>query len=93
MIDGSPDNSILNLIFGYNGLSRLVRWRPAATAAGFSGATGVFRLFNDLMGGQASWLLPAALVTLVAGLVWRGAGARVPTGPGPPCCCGVGGCS
>ena len=26
------------------------------------------RLFDDLMGGQASWLLPAALLALVAGL-------------------------
>ena len=31
----------------------------------FSGSTGLFRLFNDLMGGQASWLLPAALLALV----------------------------
>ena len=28
----------------------------------------MLRLFNDLMGGQASWLLPAALLALVAGL-------------------------
>ena len=44
--------------------------------SGFSGPTGVFRLFNDLMGGQASWLLPASLVALVAGLVWRGRAPR-----------------
>ena len=75
MIDGSPDNSILNLIFGYNGLSRL-SGGSGGNGAGFSGATGVFRLFDDLMGGQASWLLPAALVTLVAGLVWRGRAPR-----------------
>ncbi len=31
----------------------------------------MLRLFNDLMGGQASWLLPAALLALVAGLAWR----------------------
>ena len=74
-IDGSPDNSILNLIFGYNGLSRLSGGTGGA-GSGFSGATGVFRLFNDLMGGQASWLLPAALVALVAGLVWRGRAPR-----------------
>jgi 4-amino-4-deoxy-L-arabinose transferase-like glycosyltransferase len=68
MIDGSPDNSILNLIFGYNGFGRL----SGGTGGGnFSGATGVFRLFNDLMGGQASWLLPAALIVLVGGLAWR----------------------
>ena len=75
MIDGSPDNSILNLIFGYNGLSRLTGG-TGGSGAGFSGATGVFRLFNDLMGGQASWLLPAALLALVAGLVWRGRAPR-----------------
>jgi len=70
-IDGSPDNSILNLIFGYNGLQRLSG--GGGPGSGFSGTTGVFRLFNDLMGGQASWLLPAALLALVAGLAsrWR----------------------
>ena len=74
LIDGSPDNSILNLIFGYNGLSRL----SGGSGAGgnFSGATGVFRLFNDLMAGQASWLLPAALLALVAGVVCRRRAAR-----------------
>jgi len=74
-IDGSPDNSILNLIFGYNGLSRL-SGGTGGSGSGFSGATGVFRLFNDLMGGQASWLLPASLLALVAGLVWRGRAPR-----------------
>ena len=74
MIDGSSDNSILNLIIGYNGLGRLTGsgGGPGGGGGGnFSGATGVLRLFNDLMGGQASWLLPAALLVVVAGLAWR----------------------
>ncbi len=75
LIDGSPDNSILNLIFGYNGVDRLTGG-SAGGGANFSGPTGVFRLFNDLMGGQAAWLIPAALVTLVAGVVWRGKAPR-----------------
>ena len=75
LIDGSPDNNIFNLIFGYNGLSRLTGG-TGGSGSGFSGATGPFRLFNDLMGGQASWLLPASLLALVAGLVWRGRARR-----------------
>ena len=71
MIDGSPDNSIWNLIFDYNGFGRLVSSGAGGSGGGFSGATGLFRLFNDLMGGQASWLLPAALLALVTGLVVR----------------------
>ena len=76
MIDGSSDNRILNLIVGYNGLGRLTgsAGGPGGGGGGggnFSGSTGVLRLFNDLMGGQASWLLPAALLALVAGLAWR----------------------
>jgi 4-amino-4-deoxy-L-arabinose transferase-like glycosyltransferase len=77
MIDGSSSDSILNLIVGYNGLGRLTGngGGPAGGGGGgggnFSGATGVLRLFDDLMGGQASWLLPAALLALVAGLAWR----------------------
>ncbi len=71
-IDGSPDNNIFNLIFGYNGFQRLFGSGGGGGGGGggtsFSGATGTLRLFNDLMGGQASWLLPAALIALVAGL-------------------------
>ncbi len=71
MIDGSPDNNIFNLIFGYNGLGRIFGSSGPGGGGGganFSGATGPLRLFNDLMGGQASWLLPAALLALVVGL-------------------------
>jgi 4-amino-4-deoxy-L-arabinose transferase-like glycosyltransferase len=79
MIDGSSDNSILNLITGYNGLGRIFGGGPGGGGAGgggggnFSGATGLLRLFNSVMGGQASWLLPAALLALGAGLLatWR----------------------
>ncbi|MEV8624840.1 glycosyltransferase family 39 protein [Streptomyces sp. NPDC051079] len=37
------------------------------------GETGLGRMFNEQVGGQISWLLPAALLLLVAGLVvtWR----------------------
>ena len=35
---------------------------------GFGGQAGITRLFNAEIGGQISWLLPAALVLLVAGL-------------------------
>ena len=39
-----------------------VRRRRRGRGSNFSGATGIFRLFNDLMGGQAAWLLPASLL-------------------------------
>jgi 4-amino-4-deoxy-L-arabinose transferase-like glycosyltransferase len=72
MIDGSPTNNILNLITGYNGLGRIFgAGGPAGGGGGggnFSGQPGVLRLFNNLMGGQASWLLPAALLALLIGL-------------------------
>jgi len=74
LIDGSTDNSILNLIFGYNGLQRLSG--GTGNGGGFSGPAGVFRLFDDLMAGQASWLLPAALLALMAGVVERGRAPR-----------------
>jgi 4-amino-4-deoxy-L-arabinose transferase-like glycosyltransferase len=86
-IDGSPDNSILNLITGYNGLGRIFGGSgPGGSGGGpggagggggganFSGTTGPLRLFNSLMGGQASWLLPAALIALTGGL-WARRGA------------------
>jgi 4-amino-4-deoxy-L-arabinose transferase-like glycosyltransferase len=83
MIDGSSSNNIFNLIFGYNGLGRVFGGSGDGGTGGgghgigggigssFGGATGPLRLFNSLMGGQASWLLPAALIALVAGLLAR----------------------
>jgi 4-amino-4-deoxy-L-arabinose transferase-like glycosyltransferase len=72
-IGGSQDNNILNLIFGYNGFGRLSGNEAGsvggAGAAGSRwGATGWSRLFGSDMGGQISWLLPAALILLGAGL-------------------------
>ena len=80
-IGGSQDNSLLNLIFGYNGLGRLSGNESgsvggAAVAGSRWGPTGLLRLFQTDMGGQISWLLPAALVLLVAGLVLAGRTAR-----------------
>jgi 4-amino-4-deoxy-L-arabinose transferase-like glycosyltransferase len=71
-IDGSPDNNIFNLIFGYNGLGRIFGASGPGGGGGgganFSGPTGALRLFDSEMGAQASWLLPAALLALLVGL-------------------------
>ena len=68
-LGGSTDNSELNLIFGYNGFSRLVGSGGSGGLGGganFGGPTGVLRMFNDTAGGQISWLIPLALMGLVA---------------------------
>jgi 4-amino-4-deoxy-L-arabinose transferase-like glycosyltransferase len=74
-IGGSQDNSLLQLAFGYNGLGRLTGTDPVA-AAGSWGAPGLPRLFGTAVGGQISWLLPAALILLAAGLAWTVTRAR-----------------
>ncbi|MGD0980383.1 MAG: glycosyltransferase family 39 protein [Solirubrobacteraceae bacterium] len=79
-IDGSPDNNIFNLILNYDGFSRIFGGGGPGGGGGgsmFSGPTGILRLFNDLLGGQASWLLPAALVALAAGLWLRRRAPRI----------------
>lgn len=109
-IGSSQKNSILDLIFGYNGLGRLTGNESGMSGgngamgapsgnmasqasnmgassndmashaanmggpgggmgANFGGSTGLFRLFNSQMGGQISWLIPAALILLVVS-VW-----------------------
>ncbi|WP_375482273.1 ArnT family glycosyltransferase [uncultured Jatrophihabitans sp.] len=78
-IGGSTNNSILELVFGYNGVGRLtgsdnngaVGGRGGATTGGgfSSGETGLTRLFGTEMGAQVSWLIPAALIAIVA-LAW-----------------------
>jgi len=77
-IGGSQDNSLLNLIFGYNGLGRLSGNESGSVGGGAVagsrwGPTGLIRLFRTDMGGQISWLIPAALIFLVAvvALTWR----------------------
>jgi 4-amino-4-deoxy-L-arabinose transferase-like glycosyltransferase len=71
-IGGSQDNSLLNLIFGYNGFGRLTGAESGSVGGGVGsrwGATGWGRLFNTEFGGQISWLIPAALIALVA-VLW-----------------------
>jgi 4-amino-4-deoxy-L-arabinose transferase-like glycosyltransferase len=72
-IGGSTTNSLLELALGYNGIGRLLGGSGnggggGSGNAGFGGATGILRLFTDEMGLEISWLLPAALLLLVAGL-------------------------
>ncbi len=72
-IGGSQDNNLLNLIFGYNGFGRLTGNEAGSVGGGGQGTgrwgpTGLFRLFESDMGGQISWLIPAALVLLAAAL-------------------------
>ena len=74
---GSTNNNILQLALGYNGLGRLDGSETGSIGGGggggggggFGGATGVFRLFQSEFGGQVSWLIPAALLSLAA-LLW-----------------------
>lgn len=80
-IGGSQTNSFLELTLGYNGLGRINGNETGSVGGGSRaggggmgwGETGIDRLFSANIGGQISWLLPAALVLLVAGLVitWR----------------------
>ena len=87
-IGGSTDNTVMDLVLGYNGLGRIFgntggggMEAPAGMSAGaagssFGGSTGLDRLFGSEMGIQISWLIPAALVALVFGLVARGRAPR-----------------
>ena len=71
---GSTNNNILQLAIGYNGLGRLTGNETGSVGggpggAGWGGATGLVRLFQTEFGGQISWLLPAALISLGA-MLW-----------------------
>jgi 4-amino-4-deoxy-L-arabinose transferase-like glycosyltransferase len=64
-ISGTSDNSIWSLIWEYNGFGRLEGQTGGpgslGTSGTFGGATGPLRLLNEALGGQAGWLLGAAL--------------------------------
>ncbi|MEB8343870.1 ArnT family glycosyltransferase [Streptomyces endophyticus] len=79
-IGGSQNNSFLELTFGYNGLGRIngeesgsVGGGGGAGGTGQWGETGLTRMFNSEIGSQISWLIPAALILLVAGVIltWK----------------------
>ena len=76
-IGGSTTNSLLELALGYNGIGRLLRRerqrrrrRPGVGRATprSAASAGITRLFTGEIALEVSWLLPAALVLLVAGL-------------------------
>ncbi|WP_084693472.1 ArnT family glycosyltransferase [Actinomadura atramentaria] len=76
-IGGSTDGTVWDLVVGYNGLGRIFgRSGPGGggQSGGFGGEPGAGRLFNDVLGGQISWLLPLAALSLLVGalaLAWR----------------------
>ncbi|UOZ06574.1 glycosyltransferase family 39 protein [Amycolatopsis sp. WQ 127309] len=76
-IGGSEGDSLLELALGYNGLSRIFGGGEGGGPGGgggmggntgFGGTSGLFRMFGASFGVEISWLLPAALIGLVAGL-------------------------
>jgi 4-amino-4-deoxy-L-arabinose transferase-like glycosyltransferase len=75
-ISGTSDNSVLSLIFGYNGLGRVTGQTGGPGGAGggvFGQGTGPFRLLNAALGGQDGWLLGLAVVGgVVVALASRG---------------------
>lgn len=83
-VGGSQNNSILELTLGYNGLGRLSGNETGSVTPGgvgggggsMWGETGILRMFDASQGGQIAWLVPAALVLLVTGLVLRGKAPR-----------------
>ncbi|MEV7341481.1 glycosyltransferase family 39 protein [Streptomyces sp. NPDC093544] len=79
-IGGSTDNTVWDLVIGYNGFGRVFGESSSAGGAGngasFGGTASIYRMFNDIMGGQISWLIPFAAIALVGGLVLRGRAPR-----------------
>jgi 4-amino-4-deoxy-L-arabinose transferase-like glycosyltransferase len=70
-ISGTSDNSILSLIFEYNGVGRVDGQSGGPGGGGpgggggsvFGGEAGPLRLLNSALGGQAGWLLGFALLS------------------------------
>jgi 4-amino-4-deoxy-L-arabinose transferase-like glycosyltransferase len=75
-IGGSTDGSVWDLILGYNGFGRIFGEGEGMSGAGsgFGGAAGLWRMFNEQVGGQIAWLLPLGAASLAYGL-WATRGA------------------
>jgi len=61
-VAGTSDNSVLSLIFGYNGLGR-VEGQSGLRGNMFGSTPGPLRLLNSSLGGQAGWLLGFAVLS------------------------------
>ncbi|MBB5851026.1 ArnT family glycosyltransferase [Amycolatopsis umgeniensis] len=85
-IGSSADGSARDLVFGYNGLGRIVGQDFAAAASYaeehgksfYQSDPGAGRLLGTSLGGQAGWLLPLALAAVLAGVVLVVLGRRPP---------------
>ncbi|SBS74427.1 Glycosyl transferase family 39 [uncultured Mycobacterium sp.] len=67
-IGGSQHNSIVELALGYNGLGRLTGDETGGLG-NLNQDAGWARLFGAEMGTYIAWLIPAAVIAIVAGLV------------------------
>ncbi|WP_328757796.1 MULTISPECIES: ArnT family glycosyltransferase [Streptomyces] len=89
-IGGSQNNSFLELTFGYNGLGRINGDETGSVGGGGGGGTGQWgetgwnRMFNSEIGSQIAWLLPAALILFVAGIVLTLPHSRLRSSGGTP---------
>jgi 4-amino-4-deoxy-L-arabinose transferase-like glycosyltransferase len=76
-IGGSTDNSLLQLALAYNGVGRVLGGdgnhsfgpRPGGGSPMFGSTPGIGRMFGTAVGSEISWLLPAALIGLIA-MLW-----------------------
>ncbi len=60
---------------------------------GFGGTPSPWRMLTSEFAGNASWLLPAGIVVLIAGLWFARQAPRAPTGRARCCCSAAPGCS
>lgn len=67
-IGGSQHNSIVELALGYNGLGRLTGDETGGLG-NLNQEAGWARLFGGEMGTYIAWLIPAAVIAIIAGLV------------------------
>jgi 4-amino-4-deoxy-L-arabinose transferase-like glycosyltransferase len=92
-VGSSTDGSAMNLIFGYAGIGRITGAGESYNGSGITnealnlvgmggGNSGLSRMFDTVVGGQTSWFLPLALLTLaVMGVIgYRRLLLRIPGG-------------
>ncbi|GAB3452385.1 ArnT family glycosyltransferase [Actinophytocola sediminis] len=78
-ISGSATDSLWELTLGYNGLGRIFGGRGGGGGQAniaFGGEAGAGRMFGAAFGTEVSWLLPAAIIAVLAGLWFTRHAAR-----------------
>ena len=75
-VGGTDYNSPWEMVFGYNGLGRFGWWSGRSFVVDMGGSAGIERVIGPQVAVDVGWLIPLAIIGLIAGLILALRGPR-----------------